>query len=256
MDIKWLGTATIILREGDDSLLFDPFISMNEKINVFSPEQAEGIGDILITHGHFDHLVDVPMLVKRYGQKVHCSEVAAETLENLGVSTENIHTVAPGDCFDIGNFTVRVMKGKHIKFDLKLIRKTLINPRIIKYRNNLRKIAAANRNFPEGEVLVFDIECKGKRLMALGSLNLARWVKYPQEADVLMIPFQGRSDINKYAMRFVKRLKPKSIYMHHFDDTFPPVSSAVDLRPFLKRMKKCFPHIKVIVPEYGEKITV
>ena len=254
MDIKWLGTATVIVRDGDDSLLFDPFISMNEQIRGFFPEDAEGIGDILITHGHFDHLVDVPMLINKYNQKVHCSAVAAETLKKSGVSTENIHTVGHGDSFNIGSFKVNVMKGRHIKFDLKLIRKTLINPRIIKYRKNLRKIAKANRKFPEGEVLVFDIECKGKRVMALGSLNLAKSVKYPQNADLLMIPFQGRSDINKYVVRFIKRLKPKQVYMHHFDDTFPPVSSAVNIKPFLKRMKKRFPHIKVIVPEYGKSI--
>ncbi len=256
MDLKWFGTATVILQEDDCALLFDPFISMNPNIRAFSPDKAEGCTDILITHGHFDHLVDVPGLVERYGHTVHCSKTAAETLMRNGVDAANVNVIKPGDRLNIGPFSINVLEGKHIKFDLKLIRKTLISPRVIKHFSNLRKIAASNKNFPEGEVLVFHIKVTGKELLAMGSMNLAKKERYPKNVDLLMLPFQGRSDINKYAFKFVKKLKPKAIYLHHFDDTFPPISRHVDFSSFQKRLRKKFAKIKLIVPGYGENYSI
>ena len=254
MDIKWFGTATMILSEGDHSLLFDPFVSMNPQVGVYSHEKAEKVDDVLITHGHFDHLVDVPDLIERYGQTVHCSETAAVTLMKKGVDSANINVIKPGDILELGPFTINVMEGKHIKFDLKLIRKTLFNRRVIKHRDNLKEIVSSNRDFPEGEVLVFKIDVNGKTIIALGSMNLAKKVNYPKGADLLILPFQGRSDINKYAIKFIKKLKPMSVYLHHFDDTFPPVSKEVNFKKFLKTMKRRFRKIDVLVPKYGESI--
>ncbi len=256
MILQWYGTASILIKEEDTSVLFDPFVSMNEKIDAFSPEIAADVSNILITHGHFDHLVDVPAIIQNTDKSVYCSKTAAETLLNCGVNAKQIHTISPGDKFQIGSFKFRVLEGKHIKFDLKLILKTLFNARVVKYKENLKKILRENRKYPAGEVLVFEIEANGKKLLHMGSLNLDENEVYPQEADVLTIPFQGRSDISEYFMKFVKKLKPKAIYLQHFDDTFPPVSSAVDLQELKEEMSKSFPHIKVIIPEYGEAITV
>ena len=35
----------------------------------------------------------------------------------------------------------------------------------------------------------------------------------------------------------------------HFDDAFPPISSAMDCNPFLKRAQKAYPEIPVFVPK-------
>ncbi len=256
MNLKWFGTATILMSEEDTSILFDPFISMNEETGAYAHEDAAGVKNIFITHGHFDHLVDVPQLVRGAGKTVHCCPTAAETLQREEVSPEQINSLAPGDRIEIGPFNIRVLKGEHINFDLKLIATTLFNRRLIRNRENAQTIARLNRNFPQGQVLVFEIEAKGKKILHMGSLNLDEEETYPEGVDVLTIPFQGRSDLNEYSLQFMEKLQPKALYLHHFDDTFPPISRSVDLEEFRKIMEKRFPHIKVIVPAYRESISI
>ncbi len=257
MELQWYGTATIFFQEDDTTVLFDPYISLNEKVRAYNHELAAEIKHILITHGHFDHLVDVPELLKDKEKTVHCSKTAAETLLKEGVNSHQINIIAPEDSLEIGPFHIRVLSGEHINFDFKLIMSTLFNRRLLQYKHNLRTIARSSpRKYPQGEVLVFEIEAKGKKVLHMGSLNLDEKEKYPEGVDLLTLPFQGRSDINEYALPFVEKLKPKALYLHHFDDTFPPVSQTVNCDIFVEKIRNNFPEVKVIVPEYGKTVAV
>lgn len=124
------------------------------------------------------------------------------------------------------------------------------------YGENLGKIIGLNRKYPKGEVLLWEIEAAGKRILHMGSLSLAPDVAYPQGVDLLTIPLQGRSDLNDFSMPILQRLKPRAIYLHHFDDTFPPVSSTVDYPSFVRKVQQEFPSMEVIVPDYGEELVL
>lgn len=254
-EIKWFGTASISISEDNETILFDPFISMNPGQKAFSADDFACAGSILITHGHFDHLIDVPGVIEKGGARVYCSGVTAGTLKRDGVDAQRIVTISPGDLLQIGPFSVRVLKGKHIIFDRKLLFRTFFNPRMLFYFGNLRKILRDSRKFPEGEVLVYEIEVKGKKILHMGSLNMDEKEIYPQAVDVMTLPFQGRSDLDRYALQFVERVRPKHVYLHHFDDSFPPISSRVNAKQFCMSVKKAFPGIAVSVPLYGETIT-
>lgn len=254
MEIKWFGTAGISISEDNKSILFDPFISMNPGLKLFSAGELASAGDILITHGHFDHLINVPEVVERGQAPVYCSRSAAVTLKRDGVDEQRIITVSPGDRFEIGPFSIRVLKGKHIIFDRKLLLRTFFNPRMLFYFGNLRKIFRETGRYPEGEVLVYEIEVKGKKILHMGSLNMDDKEIYPQSVDIMTIPFQGRSDLDHYALQSVDRVKPKNIYLHHFDDSFPPISSRVNTSRFCQSVKNIFPGTEVIVPGHGQAI--
>ncbi|MFZ5596621.1 MAG: MBL fold metallo-hydrolase [Bacillota bacterium] len=60
MEIKWHGTASLSFAEAGETILTDPFFPMNRRIRRFDIGEIAGAVGILITHGHFDHLVDVP----------------------------------------------------------------------------------------------------------------------------------------------------------------------------------------------------
>ena len=61
-----------------------------------------------------------------------------------------------------------------------LILRTAFNRRVFTYRDNLRKIAGLNRRYPAGEVIIWEIEAGEKRILHLGSLNLAPEEVYPR----------------------------------------------------------------------------
>ncbi|MDR0463804.1 MAG: MBL fold metallo-hydrolase [Treponema sp.] len=254
MRIKWFGTAAILIEEDGTQLLFDPFIPLNNKI--FKPDLNELAltENILITHGHFDHMASLPDIVKHGNgnQRIYCTNKPRDILISMGIEPRLINKTAPGDTLDIKPFTIRVLKGRHIIFDKAIILKTLFNPRNLIYRKNLTYILKNNKKFDEaGETAVYEICTSHKRVLLLGSLNLDNNTEYPKDSDLLILPFQGRTDINKYALTFMDRLLPKKILLDHFDDTFPPVSSNVSCKQFMSRMREKYPDMQIIYPKSG-----
>lgn len=256
MEIKWLGTAAISYKQNGRMIIFDPFGGINKKLGCYSARELATYGDIFITHGHFDHLADVPAIMALNKAKVHCAHPVAQSLINLGVDQSRIEVVVPGQNIIMEPFNIRVLKGKHIDFDRKLILKTLLNLRVLRYFRNFLKVLSAAKKFPEGQTLIYEIEVDGKKIMHLGSLALAEGENYPQNVDILVLPFQGRSDLEMYALPFVAGIKPKTIYLHHFDDTFPPISNTISTDKFVQNVRKDFPEVKFIIPLRGSGIII
>lgn len=256
MEVKWYGTATLAYSAEGKTILFDPFLPMNRKLPQPDLNELAACDDIFITHGHFDHLIDVPKVVASGGGPVFCSKTAAEALIREGVKESNITVVKPGDLIERGPFRITVLRGKHIRFDLKLIMQTLFNRRVIIHRHNLKLMLRESRRYPAGEVLVYLIEAEGKRILHLGSLNLDETERYPITVDVLTVPYQGRSDLPSYALKIMRRVQPQIAYLHHFDNSFPPVSSPVDVQPFISSTKKQFTGLRVIIPEAFKSLSL
>ncbi len=256
MEITWFGTAALSFKGGEDAILFDPFIPLNEALPSPDLDQLAKSGDIFITHGHFDHLIDVPSVLEAGGGRVYCSVETAEILAALNVDRAKINPLNPGDKIKKGSLEITALQGAHIRFDLPLIMKTLFSRRALARFKDLKKISRLAKLYPEGRVLVYKITAGGTTILHMGSLNLDPSETYPRGCDLLTLPFQGRSDLDTYALQFVELLKPKSIYLHHFDDSFPPVSSSVDTTAFVETIKAQFPEIKVIIPTFGQVVSV
>jgi len=254
MRLKWYGTATILIEQDGTQLLFDPFLSLNA--NAFKPpiDELSEVGYVLATHGHLDHIVDIPAVLNHGNgkAKVYCTASSRETLISKGVAEERIHLLAPGDVLGFGPFQVHVIKGKHIVFDKRLIIKTIFSPRVLRYWDNFIYMLKENRSCTEaGETVIYDIRVRDGRIILMGSLNLDEDTEYPKDADLLILPLQGRSDVSKYAMHIIDRLQPKKVLLDHFDDSFPPISSYVDPAHFLSLMGSKYLGIPVICPQAG-----
>jgi L-ascorbate metabolism protein UlaG (beta-lactamase superfamily) len=114
-------------------ILFDPFVSRNPHSPRISVPELAQMGDIFITHGHFDHTLDVPEVAALGKSKVYCSAETARQLIKRGAPAQQVVAISPGDIINNGPFTIRVLKGQHIKFDLKLIFQTLFNRRLVNH---------------------------------------------------------------------------------------------------------------------------
>ena len=254
MRLKWLGTATILIEQDGVRLLFDPFLSRNDKTFKPSVNELAEAEKIFVTHGHLDHIVDIPAIMERNDGRatIYCTQTPRKTLISKGVDSDRIHAVKPGDVFLFPPFEIRVLRGRHIVFDAMRIIQTFLNPRMIRYMKNLRDLLKENRASTEsGETLIYEISVPGERILLLGSLNLDDDAEYPEGVDLLILPFQGRSDITRYAVKFIERLRPKKVFLDHFDDTFPPVSSRVKTARFIHKTQRDFPAVTVICRQAG-----
>ena len=256
--MTWLGTSGFRIETGDGAFLIDPYLTRNPEaapVQNIRPDQLGPAGQIFISHGHFDHLYDVPVVAEVTRAIVYCDQVAADTLMKNGLSPERIHIVNQnGADFNFGTYQARAFYSRHIRFDLPLILRTLarVGKRFFELRPTLKQ-------YPAGQVLSWRFTIEGRTVHHFGSAGatpheLERLRK--METDILLLPLQGHTNICQIALNYVRVMQPKLVIPHHQDDFFPPVSQNVDIRPFISGVEKQYPGTKSKILEINETVAL
>lgn len=120
---RWLGTAGIELESRGERILIDPYLSRFPLWNAvfgrpipkrdlvtryLSPARA-----VLVSHSHFDHLLDVPAVCREFGSVAYGSPNTYAILRAHEISAGQIKTIHPGDAFTVGPFEIRILTGEH-----------------------------------------------------------------------------------------------------------------------------------------------
>ena len=258
MKLQWLGTAGFQIEAGDHRFLIDPYISRNAKskpMQSMKPGDICGAGQIFISHGHFDHILDVPAITAMDSSTVYCSKTAAATLARKGVDSKRINTITEdGYKADFGGYQAQAFFSRHAQFDIPLVARTL--RRIGRHAPHLLNM---HRGYPKGQVLSWRFTICGFTIHHFGSAGspleqLERLA--PQPPDLLLVPLQGHTHICDIAYEYVRVLKPRMVIAHHHDDFYPPISTEVDINPFVKKVRKQHAGMEVRVMEISETITL
>jgi L-ascorbate metabolism protein UlaG (beta-lactamase superfamily) len=261
MRLQWLGTAGFKVEFGESSFLIDPYLSrvpLSRPVQTLKPEDISGAGQIFISHGHFDHLYDVPAIMAAGKSSVYCSETAAATLLREGADIERIHAVtADGAAYDFNGYRAEAFFSRHVKFDIPLIARTLWRMGPAGYSRITN--AGISRNYPVGQVLSWRFTVNGYSIQHFGSggsvpEELDRMAARP--LDLLLVPLQGHTNICDIAFEYVRILKPRLVIPNHQDDFYPPISTAVDIRPFVMKVMESCPGTEVRVMAMNESITL
>ncbi|MDR1630294.1 MAG: MBL fold metallo-hydrolase, partial [Oscillospiraceae bacterium] len=74
MLLRYYGNALLTIEQGETKLLIDPFFSRNPRLYRPTAKDFDGVTAVLITHGHFDHIYDLPKLLERSpGLDIYCT---------------------------------------------------------------------------------------------------------------------------------------------------------------------------------------
>lgn len=258
MELTWLGTAGFQFKTGENAFLIDPYLSRNAAARPQQPSVPSDItraDQIFVSHGHFDHIFDIPAIASQTGSRVYCCPVAANTLKQKGLDGNQIREVRQNEyAVAFEGYRAGASFSQHVKFDRWLLIKTLarINLRIPRYLPLMKA-------YPVGQVLSWQFEIDGKVLRHFGSAGstpqeLERVGR--QKIDILLVPLQGHTRICDIALRYVQALKPRLVIPHHQDNFFPPISTYVDIRPFIDGVARTSPDTAIRILQINETITI
>ncbi len=252
MIITWYNTAALSVQTKNNSVLFDPFLPLKGSRVLTAPSDYDGFFDIFLTHAHLDHIVSLPLLCRRQSRRLFGTQAVQTALAELGVEKSAVEVIRSGDEKQVGDILVKAFHGKHVRYDGKTLYHTFCNVRMFRYAYNIPPILRENRICQEnGETTAYLVRAEGKSVFILGSLNLLPDAIYPTDVDLIVLPYQGTSDLLTPALEIIDRIRPKAVLLDHFDDTFPPLSRTIDTGDIERALRNKLPLHKL---ENGGKL--
>jgi L-ascorbate metabolism protein UlaG (beta-lactamase superfamily) len=210
---------------------------------------------ILVTHTHYDHVLDAPHIAL----KTHSLVIGTESTENVmraySVPEEQLITVRGGEDYDFGAFSVKVIPSLHSALDHKRYFSSETAPAGMKAPLTLLQM------HPEGGTLAYLIRFHGHKILAFGGMNYIEREIEGLDPDVVLVgAAASRKEIYDYSGRLMRDLHfPPLVLPTHWDNFFAPYGvsqqPSVDaLQSFVQEIKAASPNTKVIVPKYFEPI--
>ena len=203
-------------RAGLTAIAFQQRIEPNETRIAFGLQHIRPRVDaILVTHAHFDHLLDVPEMMRRTNARLVAGVTAANLTMSCGLDRNRCLIVQPGSTRVIGPWRIRVLPAAHDR-----ILGWLPFPGT---KTHPGTCPAKASDWRLGEPLAFLIEANGKRIY-IDSGGIPEVLPSGPIAPVdLAVLGVALPDSRKRFRAAVDRLRPKYVLPSHQDDMFAPV---------------------------------
>jgi L-ascorbate metabolism protein UlaG (beta-lactamase superfamily) len=230
--VTYLGVNGFQFETNGHALLVDPYFTriellsaaLNQSIQSDPSRVSEGlkhvrprVDAILITHAHFDHLLDAPEIIRRTRGKLVAGPTAVQLVESLGISPNKCEIVKPGSARKIGPWSIHVLAAQHDR----LFGKVPFN-KCSPTRHETLKPPVKVSDWCVGEPLAFVIEAAGKRIyIDSGGVPGAPPDPWIKSVDLAILGVALPDSRNRYA-EAVKRMRPRYILPSHQDDMFAP----------------------------------
>ena len=240
--VEWLGVSGYRLSYEGRVLYIDPYFSRvplsslilrrralpdERLLDRYCPLPAPGTDEqvvgVLVGHTHFDHAVDAPALVRRFGCRAYGSDSLLRLMALHGLAEQAV-AVEPYTVYELGPFEVaftpsrhsRLLLGAAVPFDGELTCDHLDGLSPNAYRC--------------GQVWGIEIRVAGITLYHQGSADLlddALRIR-PGEVDVFLAGVAGRNFTERYWERILPRLDPRLVVPTHYDDFFAPLDQRLE----------------------------
>lgn len=232
--VTYLGTNGYQFEFDGRALLVDPYFSRIDLLSIAlgSPLQpdmhrvAEGVGHlapkadvILVTHGHFDHLLDVPAVMSKTRARLIASPSAVDLAKRAGASSGDPVTV--GDVRRIGPWKISVLPATHDRLFGK-----------VPYDGHETHGAGTPQRPADwicGEPLAFLIEVGGQRIYIDSGGTLAQ-LPPPEHVDLAILGM-ALADSRARLPDALERLQPRYFLPSHQDNFFRPLDAGFQFGP-------------------------
>ena len=117
MQITWYGHSAFRLDFQGKAVLIDPFFTGNPTFVSDKTAAAKGVDNIIVTHGHGDHIGDALAIAQANGATVTTNYDLGMWLVSKGL--EKFNPMNSGGTTDLGGFTVTLVRADHSSGDTK-----------------------------------------------------------------------------------------------------------------------------------------
>src|SRR5258708_6410685 len=128
VSFKWFGTNGWEITFGNKTILVDPWFNrfesgfLQNKLNhdtllptdtALIDQHVKKADQILVGHGHWDHMADVPYIAKKTGAMVVGSETHANVMRAAGVPEGKIVQVKGGEYMQFDGYSIELFPSAH-----------------------------------------------------------------------------------------------------------------------------------------------
>jgi L-ascorbate metabolism protein UlaG (beta-lactamase superfamily) len=212
MEIKFHGHSCFELREGEATVLVDPFLKPNNPVAIATAEEVEPT-HIAISHGHADHIADAVPVAKRTG--AHCVAIVelAKWLESQGAAEVSDPNLGGTVEFDWG--WIKLVPAWH----------TNTIP------GSAESPFSAEHGIPIGTATGLLISIGGVTVYHAGDTCLFGDMKLIAErnpVDVALLPIGGHYTMDRHDATVAAELIGAGTVIPMHYDTFPPIATDSD----------------------------
>lgn len=273
VSFKWFGTDGWEISFGNKTILFDPWFSRFDtgffagKFNPATPIKVEEAvidqhvkkaDQILIGHGHWDHMADIPYIARKTNAQVIGSETHANVLRAAGVAEGKIVQVQGGEDMQFDGYTIEVFPALHSMGPTK---KHAVPGHLYTVPAPPTKVG----DMPEGDSLIYLITIGGRyRIFLMSTANFIERAIAGLKPDVALIASIFANQIHDFTPRLLRALNyPKIILPTHWDNFEKPYAEGPrDLRDvfgdpanldlWVKEAKQLLPRSRIVVLKFFE----
>ncbi|TCC54019.1 MBL fold metallo-hydrolase [Kribbella capetownensis] len=267
VEFTWLGTHAWQIRCGKHIVLTDPWLTRFET-GTFTPDGVnpktrlvidEAVIDrhltaadaILVHHGHYDHMADVPYVAQKTQATVLGTHSHVNLLRAMRTPKDLLSPVRGGEYLAFDGFTIEVFPslhscgGKRHDYAFAGYRLDAVPPR-----------PRVIEDLVEGGTLAYVITIGGLRILSLSTANFDPNALRDLEVDVVLAAPGGEPGITDRLLRTIKPVR--TVLATHWDDFGKPLDQPAvpwtDLTPLRTSVERT--GAKFVVLELLAKVTL
>lgn len=251
IEIKWHGASCITMEDESTRVIIDPFVSRPSWFKVLTNSELTSQTDlvkrvfaeknkkdtfILITHTHYDHVLDLGSVAKMYPK---AKIIGPKNIKALGtyfkIDNNRLQIVNGGEKIVLGSFQTQAYNIEHSKLPLGI---SFARGEI----SGKGKTGFGAFDFKSKESVAYSFIHPEAKILLHPSAE-GRKYSHIKEADLLIVGLTSR-DLSSLNDQVLSKIKAKAVLPIHHDNFFRSYEEPLTKMPFYPTLNK-FTHTKL-----------